>query len=451
MGPGPLKTLVSLVQSLLGAIAPILHDDRGVSAAIVAVALPSLIGLGALGVETGAWFTTKLRNQSAADAAAISAAYEVLAGKTNVINDLAPAVGEAAARNGYSGSIPVIEFPYSDAIVVNGVAVTLQQTQEPMLAAMFLSGVTVANKAVAVIEALDNPCILALGTANTGVELAASTSLFMPNCSIVANSVSGTAIELLSSSSSITAATLVTAGEIALQGNPIDPAAPPPEFSLGSLAEIGAPTVADPYASTFSHSYITAGMPTSLCKPTTSGSVTVYKTGNCKFSGLDIKTGYTVDLAPGTYWVTGNLVVQSNGRLECSICDPVKGTGVTIILTSQTSKIGYVSISNATFELNAPSSGRFAGVVMVQDANGLPYTRSYNTVTGAAGATLNGLVYFPKTSMTFHGSPSTTGPKCLLLVVSSLNVDASSNLDIGGCASAGLTNLPTVYTVALAE
>ena len=448
MGPGPLKTLVSLVQSLLGAIAPILHDDRGVSAAIVAIALPSLIGLGALGVETGAWFTTKLRNQSAADAAAISAAYEVLAGKANVINDLAPA---AAARNGYSGSIPVIEFPYSDAIVVNGVAVTLRQTQEPMLAAMFLSGVTVANKAVAVIEVLDNPCILALGTANTGVELAASTSLFMPNCSIVANSVSGTAIELLSSSSSITAATLVTAGEIAVQGNPIDPAAPPPEFSLGSLAEIGAPTVADPYAGTLSHSYITAGMPTSLCKPTTSGSVTVYKTGNCKFSGLDIKTGYTVDLAPGTYWVTGNLVVQSNGRLECSICDPVKGTGVTIILTSQTSKIGYVSMSNATFELNAPSSGRFAGVVMVQDANGLPYTRSYNTVTGAPGATLNGLVYFPKTSMTFHGSPSTTGPKCLLLVVSSLNVDASSNLDIGGCASAGLTNLPTVYTVALAE
>jgi len=448
MGPGPLKTLVSLVQSLLGAIAPILHDDRGVSAAIVAIALPSLIGLGALGVETGAWFTTKLRNQSAADAAAISAAYEVLAGKANVINDLAPA---AAARNGYSGSIPVIEFPYSDAIVVNGVAVTLQQTQEPMLAAMFLSGVTVANKAVAVIEVLDNPCILALETANTGVEVTASTSLFMPNCSIVANSVSGTAIELLSRSSSITAATLVTAGEIAVQGNPIDPAAPPPEFSLGSLAEIGAPTVADPYAGTLSHSYITAGMPTSLCKPTTSGSVTVYKTGNCKFSGLDIKTGYTVDLAPGTYWVTGNLVVQSNGRLECSICDPVKGTGVTIILTSQTSKIGYVSISNATFELNAPSSGRFAGVVMVQDANGLPYTRSYNTVTGAAGATLSGLVYFPKTSMTFHGSPSTTGPKCLLLVVSSLNVDASSNLDIGGCASAGLTNLPTVYTVALAE
>jgi Flp pilus assembly protein TadG len=451
MSPGPLAILLRLVHSLSGAIVPILHDDRGVSATIVAIALPSLIGLGALGVETGAWFTTKLRNQSAADAAAISAAYEVIAGKTNVINDLASAAGEAAARNGYGAGTPVIEYPYSDAIVANGVAVTLQQTQEPMLASMFLSSLTVANKAVAVIEVLDNPCILTLGTANTGVELAASTSLLMPNCSIAANSVSGTAIELLSSNSSITAATLVTAGEIAVQGNPIDPAAPPPEFSLGSLAEIGAPSVADPYAGTLTHSYIEAAMPTNRCGPTKSGSVTVYKTGNCVISGLDIAAGYTVDLAPGTYWVTGNLIVEANGRLECSICDPVNGTGITIILTSQTSKIGYVSISNATFELNAPSSGRFAGVVMVQDANGLPYTRSYNTVTGAPGSTLNGLVYFPKTSMTFHGNPSTTGPKCLLLVVSSLNVDADSSLDIGGCAYAGLANLPTIYTVALAE
>src|SRR6516165_6173866 len=114
MGPGPLKTLVSLVQSLLGAIAPILHDDRGVSAAIVAIALPSLIGLGALGVETGAWFTTKLRNQSAADSAVIAAAYEVIAGKTDVAGALTAAATEAARRNGYKGSAPTVVSPYND-------------------------------------------------------------------------------------------------------------------------------------------------------------------------------------------------------------------------------------------------------------------------------------------------------------------------------------------------
>jgi hypothetical protein len=39
----------------------------------------------------------------------------------------------------------------------------------------------------------------------------------------------------------------------------------------------------------------------------------------------------------------------------------------------------------------------------------------------------------------------------LLLVVNWLNVDATSSLDAGGCVSAGLTNLPAVNTVALAE
>lgn len=47
---------------------------------------------------------------------------------------------------------------------------------------MFLSSVTLVTKAVAVIELLDNPCILALGTAATDVELAGAISLFMPSC-----------------------------------------------------------------------------------------------------------------------------------------------------------------------------------------------------------------------------------------------------------------------------
>jgi hypothetical protein len=463
MGGAPRR----LMRSLLGAIAPILGDDRGVSAAIVAIALPALIGFGALGVETGAWFTTKLRNQSAADAAAISAGYEVLAGKTHVADDLIPAAGEAATRNGYTGTTPAVEYPYSDAIIGNGVAVTLQQNQETLLAAMFLSGVTVATKAVAIIEVLDHPCVLALGTMNTDVELAASTSLFMPNCSVAANSIGSTAIAL-DSGSSITAATLVTAGEIAVQGSPINPAAPPSEFTLATPAMIGAPNVPDPYAGILTHSYLTADMRTGpRCTSTKSEGMKTYSsncvvsgkgltyskiklTGNTQISGSwDILSNQTVDLSPGAYWITdGDLTIESNGVLKCSACDSAKGTGVTIILTTTANTVGAVSMApGSVFSLNAPSSGRFSGIVMAQD--GSPSRGS--SVTGMPGATLNGLVYFPNSSLTFHGNPSAAGPKCLLLVVGSLNVDASSSLDIGGCASAGLPNLPTIYTVALAE
>ena len=105
--------------------------------------------------------------------------------------------------------------------------------------------------------------------------------------------------------------------------------------------------------------------------------------------------------------------------------------------------------------LNAPHSGPFAGLSIVQDSNGLPpgsiYTSSQSTIGGAPGATLNGLVYFPNSSMTFHGAPSVTGPQCLLLVVKTVDIDAASRLDIRGCAGAGLGNLPAIDTVAVAE
>lgn len=142
--------------------------------------------------------------------------------------------------------------------------------------------------------------------------------------------------------------------------------------------------------------------------------------------------------------------------LKCSACDNQKGAGVTIVLTTQASKIGALSVaSNATLTLNAPNSGPFAGLAIIQDSNGLPpgttYRSSHSTIGGAPGAILNGLVYFPNSSMTFHGAPSVNGPQCLVLVVGTLVIDATSRLEAGGCASAGLGNLPVISTVALAE
>ena len=460
---------------LWSAIARIFRDRTGATATIVAIALPCLIGMSALGVETGVWFALKLQNQSAADSAAISAAYGVTAGKTDLTGELTAAADEAARRNGYKGSVPAVVTPYSDGIVTNGIAVTLQQSQGALLAALFLSGVTIANTAVAVIEMLDNACILALGTSSTDVEIAAFTRLDMPSCSVAANSISSAAIELRSSTSAVAASTLVTAGEISLQGTPVDPIAPPPEFALSSPASIGAPSVADPYAGTLTHTFLIAGMPTaSICIPKTSGNITIYA-GNCEIPGKSltslqillsantrisgswhIELGQTVDLSPGTYWVTGNLTIQSLGVLKCSTCDNTKGTGITIILTAQTNKIGAISVApNAMFTLNAPRSGPFAGVAIIQDSNGLPpgtsYTSNHSTIGGAPGATLNGLVYFPNSSMTFHGEPSATGPHCLLLVVKTLDIDAASRLEAGGCAAAGLGDLPVISAVAVAE
>src|SRR5260370_39663010 len=99
------------VRSLCGTMARIFRDRTGATATIVAIALSGLIGMRALGVETGVWFAIKLQNQSAADFAAISAAYQVIAGKTNVTGELTATRHEAARRKGCHGGDPPVTAP----------------------------------------------------------------------------------------------------------------------------------------------------------------------------------------------------------------------------------------------------------------------------------------------------------------------------------------------------
>jgi hypothetical protein len=110
--------------------------------------------------------------------------------------------------------------------------------------------------------------------------------------------------------------------------------------------------------------------------------------------------------------------------------------------------------SNANLTLNAPKTGAFAGMVLIQDSNGLPPGTTINSPSNAqanATETLTGLVYFPKSAITFQGTPSATGPQCLLLIADTISFQGNPTLVDSGCASAGLTNLPTVKTAVLAE
>ena len=296
------------VGSLLSAIARCSHDTCGASAMVVAIAVPGLIGFGALGAETGLWYTIKLRNQSAADAAAISAAYEVIAGKTDIAGELTPAASEAATHNGYTGTTPAVIYPYSDSVVRNGVAVTLHQTQGALLSSLFLPGVTIATKAVAVIKVFDNPCILALATTGTDIAVGAFSSLDMPTCSVAANSTSTNSIDIQSSTGSITAVTLVTPGEVSLNGSPINPAAPPPEFTLTSQPVIGAPTITDPYAGTLTHIFDTTGIPTTpKCTGTydNATNVTTYTPKGCVIGGTSLASAQGKVVLPGNTRITG--------------------------------------------------------------------------------------------------------------------------------------------------
>jgi hypothetical protein len=301
---------------------------------------------------------------------------------------------------------------------------------------------------------LDQACILALDpSASDAIFIKGNPTLNELNCSVVADSNSPDAVHL-QGSATINADTLVTAGGVTTTGNP--------SFNLNKPAQTYAPVVPDPYASTLTHAFLTTGMP-AICTPppTPVGGVTTYSANSRICGGLTIKN-QTVNLSPGTYWVTdGDLALQTNGVLECTACNPATGAGITIIFTIVTgTTVGtFTGNSNSVVgnpptapNFNAPNSGPFKGVLFVQDSNGLPAGTTWNSGTfqGGPNAVINGLVYAPKENLTFNGNPAAGGTGCLILVADTLTLSGDSQLNSTGCSAAGVSP-PTVKTVALAE
>jgi len=137
-------------------------------------------------------------------------------------------------------------------------------------------------------------------------------------------------------------------------------------------------------------------------------------------------------------------------------------TGITIIFTIRAgTTVGTITggantnVGNPPTapNFNAPNSGTFKGLLIVQDSNGLPAGTTWNTsptLQGGPSAALNGLVYAPKADMTFNGNPAAGGAGCLIVVVNTLIMSGDSQLNSTGCPAAGVSP-PTVKTVALAE
>jgi hypothetical protein len=441
------------IPALLDAIGRFLRDKRGATAAMVAAALPVLIGFETLGVETGLWYMIKRQNQSAADAAAIAAEHEILAGKTDVAADLSPAASEAAARNGYAGVPPQVVYPYSDNIVTNGVAVYLKQSQRGLFGSIFLPGVTIASKAVAVLGVLDDVCVLALSTSGTGVEVDSASQLDAAGCAVAANSTSQNAIDIRSSTGLLSAATLVTSGEISLHGVPIDPTAPPPEFSPTPRMLIGAPSTADLSANTLTHAFLSNQIPATATAINSWSEGTWAVVPGHYSGGMSVGQNARVDLTPGVYYVTeGDFSIASSATVTCRSCSGANG--VTIILTStgaSPAAIGNVQIaSGATVTLRAPSSGTFSGLLFAQDPLATPASGNApdNVLAGGSTMNLTGLLYFPTTKVRFRGNPSAT---CTLLIASRVLTNGTAGFAASDCAGAGLSGRPAVYTAVLVE
>jgi hypothetical protein len=343
-------------------------------------------------------------------------------------------------------------YPYSNSIVTNGVAVFLQQSERVLLGSIFLPSVTIATKAVSVARVLDEVCLLARAATGTGVEVDSASQLDASGCAVAANSTSQNAIDIRTSTGLLSAATLVTSGEISLQGVPIDPTAPPPEFILTSRPMIGAPSIADPYAATLTHAFLTRNIPvTRVTRNFWNGTTTI--TPALYTRGMSFGARAVIDLTPGVYYLTnGGFFVASGATVACSTC--TGANGVTIIMTKTGASggtVGNVRISNGTnITLHAPKSGTFSGLLFIQDPLAIPAGGTTPDSVLAGGSTMNltGLLYFPATTVRFQGNPGAT---CTLLIAGRVEANGNAGFAASGCVGAGLGGRPAVYTAALVE
>src|SRR5437763_11817803 len=88
------------------------RDTDGTVLVLVALTMSALIGLVAFGVEIGFWYAIKRHNQTAADIAAISGAFELTAGQgyNLTANAMYPEICALAKHDAASNGFTFVSF-----------------------------------------------------------------------------------------------------------------------------------------------------------------------------------------------------------------------------------------------------------------------------------------------------------------------------------------------------
>jgi Flp pilus assembly protein TadG len=452
------------------------RDEKGSIVGFVAM-LPILIGVAAIGIETGQLYRVKRQMQGAADAAALAAAIDKAAGKSSDVV-LATARYEAF-RNGFTdgeNNVTVTAAaPTSGSHMSMSGAIKVEITKQVKfsIGAFFVNRAggtnnpfNIRSTAVAAIGSYSSSsggadgCLIAL-TRNPELGISfTGFSSFTSDCTVATNASatgSGSAASInMSGFSRATVKQLWARGTITATGSVTytDPD--------GGPAPSQTTYIGDPYA---------AIGPVNL-PPTTHCDETNYVRGNtftvtvsidptigykvfC--GGLTVRSASIVNFSPGIYYIAGgDLYLSSVSTVSCPTC--TADNGITFVLTqlgidTTDNGIGGVMItSDSTISFNAgkTNNGRFNGILFYQDPRAtvgtMTSTSKIFTVSSLSNATLSGAIYFPNNRIdissisNFGGTPSTG---CTVWLGRYLKFQSFSRTYKAGCDNYG-TIPPTV-------
>jgi hypothetical protein len=355
------------------------RKEAGQALVLTAFALTLLTSAAGLGIDMGYLRYQKRLQQSAADSAAIAGASDIS------YNNVTTAAKTDSASNGYtdgSNNVTVTVYnPPNDgphAGVADYVEVLVRKVQPTFF--MRILGVystPVIARAVAYLSGSAKSCMYSIGTGGgNGILNNGSGSLSAPNCGIIDDE------SLLNNGSgTITASTIGVVGSVTNNGS----------GSITPTPVTGIVPASDPLA------YLQPPTP-GTCLPNGTGTVNgsgpaTLSPGNyC--SGITINGSSTVTLNSGIYTITG-------GGMTFNGSGTITGTGVTLYIGSSG---GSVTLNGSeTFNLTAPTTGAYAGILFYQDRS----NASGATVNGSQTSKFQGAIYFPSAQLTLNGSGST--------------------------------------------
>jgi Flp pilus assembly protein TadG len=420
MGADMLRNFSRGIHSAYATWRRLRRDDSG-SVLSLFVVVPVLIGTVALGVETGQMYRVKRQMQGAADAAALSAAVDRMAGK-NTATITATALYEAQrngfqnATNGVAVTVNAPPTSGSNVSTVGAVEVIITKPQSFSLGAALSNMLGVSNQSFnmrsrsvaaqgtyTTTTSSKEGCIVALTTAaEQGVSFT-SFNNFNSDCTIISNGTStssnANASVYMASFNNATLKSVWTRGSFYKSSYNNFTSTDPVQTNQTS-------TVVDPYAEL----PLPPSATIATCHYTdfnVSGvsSVTLVPDRTyCR--GLAVSGVSNVYFQPGTYYIAGgDLYLTGVNNVTCPTCATTSSgtTGVTIVLTQNSGNnahIGGVRISSDNnITLNAPSTGTYKGVLFYQDRNAtvgtMTSTSKIFTISSLNTVTLNGAIYFP--------------------------------------------------------
>jgi Putative Flp pilus-assembly TadE/G-like len=401
----------------------LVSDKRGGIALVMALTLPVYLGGAALAIDTIQWSLAKRQMQRQADSGALAGAFGLAQG-----SDVIAVATSDLQRNNFVAltSAPVIEnAPLSGPLVGNNraVRVALSTVMRLPFSSLFIDGTTISAEATAQMVGQGEYCVIALDRgASTGIDMGGNTNVDL-GCGMISNGVSANAIE----------GGNPTAGTPGVNASPIAAVG-----GIPASANYVPGTSLFPYAVPQSDPYATLPDPV-IGSGTKYGGEATMVPGT--YSKVDIKG--TVTMAPGEYYING-------GDFSLGSQAVVNGTGVVIILTSNTAASNPSSIAGlninagATVNLTAPTGGTYAGVLFYQDRRAVSPengNNKTNIINGNSSSVYQGAIYFPKQPLQFNGTAGMT-TNCLRLVAWRIKFTGDSEISNVCPSGSGVATIP---------